>query len=868
MGDVYRARDPRLGRDVAIKILPADVATDPERVRRFEQEARALGQLNHPNVLATFDVGQIPDGLPGAGSPFLVSELLEGQTLRDELASRVLPLRTVLAYARDIAEGLAAAHQKGIVHRDLKPANLFVTEHGRIKILDFGLAKLRPNVSPEGLTALNAFNGIETDAGVVLGTTFYMAPEQVRAQAMDHRSDIFAFGCVLYEMLTGRRAFQSGTAADTMAAILNADPPPTRREGSAIDVPPALDRVVRRCLEKNADQRFQSARDLAFSLETMPDQSSTETPPRSSFRVAVMIAAAAGLATAAWLAYQSWSPGSQGASRPTELAKVTPFAVGEAVESQPAWSPAGNFIAFASDEAGNDDIWLVDLSGANPVNLTKDFAGRDSFPAWSPDGTRIAFFSDRDAGGIFTMTPLGSDVRKVAAVPPSTFYAFSLQWSHTGALVYTGFDDAGDKQVYSVSSIDSPPACLTCGRTKIVGARDGEVSPSGRLLAFVGSLNGQRSPLYVMNLESGDVQAITERTDAPHWQAEDHLLFLSARDGLADVWEVRIDPRSGARSTEPARLTSGLDATAFAVSADGTQMLAVKERSTSTLWTFPTSAERIDSTAAGVALTTGSVRDARPRWSASADEVFFESNRRGSLDVWRVAAAGGTPVRITSATNAEQRPRPSPDGKWLVFDTDGNWLWIARIDGGGAREAADWKTRYSTVCCADWSPTSSQLAFTPQALDGYGRLGFADVDAATGQLSNIRDFDVPGALEEYPRWSPDGQSVVYEAFNNSSWNLWSVNADGAAPVQLTDSPGNERQAVWQRQPLMLYFLRDANEIWRMPMRDRRTPAGPPTRWLAIKGLRVGADALDISEDHRRFVVSLQKPESDLWLVVR
>jgi eukaryotic-like serine/threonine-protein kinase len=257
MGEVYRARDARLGRDVAIKVLPATLASDAERLRRFEIEARAVAALNHPNILSIHDIGT------HEGTPYLVSECLEGQTLRQELAGGPLPLRRAVEYGKELAQGLAAAHDKGIVHRDLKPENIFVTRDGRIKILDFGLAKL---VNPEGSADQGATLEAEpTSVGAVLGTAGYMSPEQVRGESADARSDIFALGTILYEMLSGQRAFRRDTSAETMTAILKEDPPDLAELTKP--TPPAVERIVRRCLEKKPLQRFQSARDLAFNLE-------------------------------------------------------------------------------------------------------------------------------------------------------------------------------------------------------------------------------------------------------------------------------------------------------------------------------------------------------------------------------------------------------------------------------------------------------------------------------------------------------------------------------------------------------------------------------------------------------------------------
>ena len=317
MGEVYRARDERLKRDVAVKVLPATYSADAERLRRFEQEAQAAGALNHPNITAVHDLGTSSDG-----SPYIVTELLEGETLRGRLSGGALSVRKATDYAIQTAKGLAAAHEKGIVHRDLKPENLFVTNDGRIKILDFGLAKL---TQADGATGpqTNLPTAAGTEPGVVMGTLGYMSPEQVKGKAADARSDIFSFGAILYEMLSGSRAFHRDTAAETMSAILREEPPDLSATNKSVQ--PGLERVVRHCLEKSPEERFHSAHDLAFDLESISGTSASAITARpavaSRFRPLPLVAGA--LAVVALLAAGYFFGKSKGVSDPPTFKQLT-----------------------------------------------------------------------------------------------------------------------------------------------------------------------------------------------------------------------------------------------------------------------------------------------------------------------------------------------------------------------------------------------------------------------------------------------------------------------------------------------------------------------------------------------------------------
>src|SRR5579863_7925967 len=346
MREVYRARDTRLLRDVALKVLPASFTNDPERLRRFEQEARAVAALNHPNIVSVYDVGNA-DGIH-----YIVSELLEGETLRQRILPSGMPARKTIELAVQLAQGLAAAHEQGIVHRDLKPENIFITRNERLKILDFGLAKLR---RPQGLAeTLDGVTVAETTTGQVLGTVGYMSPEQVRGEAADHRSDIFSFGSILYEMLSGQRAFKRNTGAETMTAILNEDPPEfSVRSGTGV---PALERIVRHCMEKQPGQRFQSAQDIAFGLESVSGASSSTGTPATAAAVpkrwmrpvaAAVFLLAAGLAVGAWLRPRS-------AAAQPRLHRIT-FRRGTIWSAR--FTPDGNLIYGASWEGAPIELF-------------------------------------------------------------------------------------------------------------------------------------------------------------------------------------------------------------------------------------------------------------------------------------------------------------------------------------------------------------------------------------------------------------------------------------------------------------------------------------------------------------------------------
>jgi serine/threonine protein kinase len=445
MGEVYRAHDSRLGRDVALKVLPSELSADPERLRRFEQEARATAALNNSFILAVYDIGT--DVSSGSPTPYIVSEMLDGETLASRLTAGPLPVRKAVDYAVQIAQGLAAAHEKGIVHRDLKPANLFVTADGRMKILDFGLAKLVEREGAQAGVSVAPTIAPDTMPGVVLGTVGYMSPEQVRGKPADHRSDIFALGVVLYEMLSGRRAFRGETTADTMTAILKEDPPdlPVAER----HIPPALARIVDRCLQKNPASRFQSAGDLAFALDAVssPSDAHTASPHAEpvgrargglwwTIATLTLTAAIAALATAAFFSFTRRLP-----EQPRTMRLSIALAEGwqlslpalQGTSTTLVISPDGRRLAMVARRADGRNTILIrplDSITAQPLPGTEGVSSM----FWSPDSRSLGFIADNKLKKI-----------DVTGGPPTTLCDAQSPggggtWSRNGTIVFSTLD--------------------------------------------------------------------------------------------------------------------------------------------------------------------------------------------------------------------------------------------------------------------------------------------------------------------------------------------------------------------------------------------------------------------------------------------
>ncbi len=556
MGEVYRARDTRLGRDVALKVLPADVAHDADRRARFEREARAVAALSHPNILALFDIGLDADTL------FVVTELLEGETLADRLRQGALPVRTAVEIAVAIARGLGAAHEKGIAHRDLKPANVFLLADGQVKVLDFGLAKLqdpktsRPqDLKPPGPQDLSASPTVAspepTARGVILGTAGYMAPEQIRGQPVDGRADLFALGVVLYEMLTGTRAFARETTAETLTAILKEDPPELTTIRA--DLPPALERIVRHALEKSPAQRFQSAQDVVFALETLTGSGATSgaraggaADSRGSiWRSARLVWAAALLAVVAAGAFVGDQYRNRAGTATTPL-RVSVVHTEGAEVGVPAISPDGTRLAYRARRAdGLPVLWVRDLTRDAPVPLPGTDDAR--YPFWSPDSQHVGFFAD----SALKRVPADGGPVQVIVSGAGLMGAGGASWAPDGTVLYNFSNVTG---LFRIPATGGEPVPVTTPRGIDWTHSFPSFLPDGRHFLFTDVTVTTRAEsseqgIFVGSLDDARVIRLLPDRSAAAYSSTGHLIFVRQGSLMAVPFDAERQSTIGSATT-------------------------------------------------------------------------------------------------------------------------------------------------------------------------------------------------------------------------------------------------------------------------------------------------------------------------------
>jgi Tol biopolymer transport system component len=845
MGEVYRARDSKLDRDVAVKVLPEEFAAHPDALARFEREAKAVAALNHPNILGIYDFGT--EGTVA----FAVMELLEGETLRDRVDAGAVPIRKAIDYAHQIAVGLAAAHERGVVHRDLKPENLFLTRDGRVKILDFGLAK-RMGGPSEGEATSAPTMSRQTDPGTVMGTVGYMSPEQVRGLAVDHRSDIFAFGAIFYEMLSGKRAFRRDTASDTMSAILRDDPPELLESGRGI--PPGLDRLVRHCLEKNPAERFQAARDIAFDLEAASGVSSSGAVrtgalarPRLRVKPAMVLAAVALLGAGALL---------DRALRRTPdppLVAIRPLTQ-SGKEVFPAISPDGKTMAFCSLRDGKPRIWLKDLSTGGEVGLTE---GSDIEPRFSPDGSQVLFVRGLAPFGppppgttpvLYRVPLIGGSPRKIAAD------AGDADWSPDG------------KTIAFVRIRPSPPstALLTVspdgGEPKEIARWPGRIafaprfSPDGGRIAVVSAsaLSNTGGRVEIVDADGrnprslavpGSLGGLSSTTWDPSGRNLFFAQWLQVRFGASRL--LRMNSRSGATTplvwiaSEVLALDGLGPGRLVADSASSRQNLAEIDLEN------PAAPPRW--------LTRGTSTDRQPVFSPDGESVAFSSNRSGNLDIWELSTKTMAIRRMTDDAADDWDPGFARDEKlfWSWGRRGHLEIWSADSDGGSPRQV----TREGTDA---ENPTATPDGWIVYALTNSPRQGLWKIRPDGSSPSRV------GPCLNIPETSPDGRYVACPDIPVGPVRVVRVADAAVMPFQI-DVPHSRNSEIslgrprWSIDGKRIYFLgQDENGVNGIFVQDfdpqaRDTSAS--RRKVAAFDPNLEAESFAISPDGKRLVVA-------------
>jgi eukaryotic-like serine/threonine-protein kinase len=754
MGEVYRARDARLSRDVALKILPESFARDHDRLRRFEQETKAVAALNHPNIVAIYDVGEYN------GSPYLVSELLEGESLRAIINRGPMPPRKVVEYAVQVAKGLAAAHDKGIVHRDLKPENLFVCRDGRVKILDFGLAKLADRPVGEDAATMTSSH---TAAGVVMGTASYMAPEQVRGEAVDARTDMFAFGAVLYEMLSGKRAFQRDTPPETMTAILREDVPEIA--DTQPPVPPALDRIVRRCLEKSSEQRFQSAKDLAFGLEALSQISSSATNTAAQAAIAaagraprskLLKAVSAVLAAAALIAIGWWVGRGSGAPPAPEYSQIT-FRTGTVFDAR--FAPDGSVVYAARwvnapqqlyisrpGDAGSSEIGLKDAELLS-ISKTGELAVR----------LRSSYFAGYARTGTLARLPLGGGAPREVLdnVQDATFAADGENM----AVVRYVPESAHWRLEYPI------------GKTlfdSIDWISDPRIAPNGKSVAFAdheNNIGDDRGSVAIVGLDGQERKLSSgwDSLEGIEWSPSgDELWFAASDSGAAN--QLRSVTLSG-----KVRSLANIPGGVWLEDLQNGNALVISHRQRLDIRALPPGGKKeVDLSWIGWSELRDISRDGK--------KVLFEEEAEGggpSYTVFLRDTDGSPPVKLGPGIGGAI----SPDGKWVITAPYKNGvLNIVPTGAGESRQLTHDNVSYGQV---RYMPDGKRL-LADGIEPGHGERDYF-IDVATGNSTAITPEGVAGTA-----LSPDGRQIAVHTADGKN-GIWTIGGNSVRPVPDLDS---------------------------------------------------------------------------------
>jgi Tol biopolymer transport system component len=861
MGVVYKASDLHLGRLVAIKVLPPGKVADPERKRRFVQEARAASALNHPNIIHLYDI-DTADGVD-----FIAMEFVPGKTLDQSIPRKGGALKDrlneTLKCGVQIADALARAHAAGIVHRDLKPSNIMVDEHGLVKVLDFGLAKLTEPVSEE--LAPTQTLGASTEEGAILGTVAYMSPEQGEGKKVDARSDIFSFGSVLYEMVTGRRAFHRDTKMSTLAAIINEEPAPLSAE-----IPRDLERIIARCLRKRPERRFQHMDDVKVALEELKEESDSgrlvgvaagpgvikrrRIWPWAAAPLLVLVAAGAGL----------WWLRPKPEARPPRLRPIplTSYAGGEV---QPSFSPDGSLVAFTwnGEKQDNWDIYVKPVGPGRPVRLTTDAAEEDS-PAWSPDGRWIAF--GRLLPGkvqVLLIPPLGGPERVLAEGKPNP--QGGLGWSWTPDSKWLAGPCLGEARaeptglcLYSIETgerrrLTSPPADWIDSVPAF--------SPDGGRLAFI-RRTPSSSDICLLALSSdftpqGEPKRLgldRQRAAQLAWTPEGREIVYSAREAEGStLWRIAV---SGGAS--PQRLAFVPEGALFpAISRLGHRLAYTSVSFERHIWRIDLGSRTPG--AASAAFVSSTRSEGYPQYSPDGKRIAFESNRSGDYAIWTCDSDGANCAQLTPLDGpAAGRPRWSPDGNRIVFTASRGGqddIYVIEAGGGGLRRLTTDASNETSPC---WSRDGRWIYFASDRTGG-------DYQVFKMPAGGGRAVQVTREGGRAPSESPDGRLVYYSKsqLGPARWRLWKVAAEGGQESEVL--PGFDSPDAFAVAEQGIYYMAPGDPSGKSSLQLLEFASGQSRPIAPIEKLASGG--LSVSPDRRWLLFTgLDRTNFDLMLV--
>lgn len=841
MGEVYRARDIRLDRTVALKILPAEIAADKDRMPRFVREAKAASALNHPNVAHIYEIGE------ENGLSFIAMEYVEGQTLAAKINGQPLTVNEIVEIASQIADALDEAHGKGITHRDIKPANVMLNERGQVKVLDFGLAKVaRPAEQPVGSDISTM---AKTAPGVVMGTVPYMSPEQALGQAVDHRSDIFSLGVVLYEMATGRLPFTGANTSETLDRILHSQPDAMARFN--YDVPAELERIVRKCLEKERERRYQSARELLVDLKNLKRDS--DAMIRSTAKAVGLLSRVkrhkTGLAIALvsltalillTIFVPSWIRNLfQPAKSAFHPLKRLTFDSG--FQFDPTWSPKDDFIAYSSDRGGNFDIWVQPISGGDPVQVTHSLA-QDWQPDWSPNGTQIVFRSEREGGGLFVVPAFGGRERKISS------FGVNPQWSPDGQKIL--FHDGSGRvyqKLYMVTLDGQPPhEILSESTADFINFYSRPFwHPDGQRISVIGGKKSGESGLWIVQLAGGpaikseptpEVERLFQENHLSvefaeaHWApsgSEMYFTTSSSRSGnsVRFFGKVTVDPQSLRWIAGPEQLTTDLSIDDYwALSRDGKRLAYMIGSETLRICSFPFDSGVGKVKGQGQPITSNGMDPGFLNLSPDGKKLAFMANRQGyqKQELWEKSLDNGKEILLVSGILslpicwARDSTRIAYLGIHPITETPKreNFSILIQPSGGGdeqviASGALDWIWDWTSD--GNWILASTDRAspVKPRQLCLYPLAAAPHAEAQMRVITSSPEYEFYQA-----RISPNDRWICFVGGKaGDPASIYVVSASGGEWTRVSDGKTWDDKPRWAPDGKTLYFISKSDQFY-------------------------------------------------------